>query len=270
MRAGIERLGGTVALDSRRNLGVTVSFQLPQSRRVIDVHRLPSTQPGLTFAVPTTWMVRAERGDGSIDPAIALGLRRAGASVSATLAHIILARDGEEYPIVIGGSVTRVAAVRICPTSPDDGLEVVSVDDEKMLLIRPDAFFPSLRNLSDLRQQRRHPSPLRHPRPRLRVSGSLCELLVVEAGEEHDRRRFGVGPAEGAREIVAEDLRHLDVDDDEVRRQPATLLLEGLERHRGRDLVARVLESGLRHREDERAVVDEEDVTRHRARSRRP
>lgn len=145
VRAGIERLGGTISLESKLNVGVTVSFQLPQSRRVIDVHRLPSTQPGVTFAVPTTWMVRAERGEDSIDPAIALGLRRAGASVSATLAHIVLARDGEEYPIVIGGSITRVAAVRICPTSPDDGLEVVSVDDEKMLLIRPDAFFPSLR-----------------------------------------------------------------------------------------------------------------------------
>jgi two-component system, chemotaxis family, sensor kinase CheA len=145
VRAGIERLGGTISLDSKRHVGVTVSFQLPQSRRVIDVHRLPSTEPGLAFAVPTTWMVRTERRDDSIDPAVALGLRRSGGSISATLAHVVLMRDGEEYPLLIGGVVTRVAAVRICPTSPDEGLEVVTVDDERMLLIRPDAFFPSLR-----------------------------------------------------------------------------------------------------------------------------
>jgi len=145
VRAGIERLGGTITLDSKRHVGVMVKFHLPQSRRVIDVHRLPSTQPGVAFAVPTTWMVRTERRDDSVDPVVGLGLRQAGTSVSATLAHIVLARDGEEYPLVIGGSVTRVAAVRICPTSPDDGLEVVAFEDERMLLIRPDAFFPSLR-----------------------------------------------------------------------------------------------------------------------------
>lgn len=145
VRAGVERLGGTITLDSRSNVGVTVSLALPQSRRVIDVHRLPSTQPGVAFAVPTTWMVRGERRDDAIDPAVALGLRPEDTSASATLVHIVLARDGEEHPVVVGGTITRVAAVRICPTSPDDGLEVVGFEDERMLLIRPDAFFPSLR-----------------------------------------------------------------------------------------------------------------------------
>ncbi|MDF2694859.1 MAG: Signal transduction histidine kinase CheA [Labilithrix sp.] len=145
VRAGIERLGGTISIDSKRHVGVTVNFQLPISRRVIDVHRLPSTEPGIAFAVPTTWMARTERRDDSIDPAVALGLRRGGGSVSATLSHIVLARDGEEYPVLIGGSITRVAAVRVCPTSPDEGLEVVAVGDDHLLLIRPDAFFPSLR-----------------------------------------------------------------------------------------------------------------------------
>jgi two-component system chemotaxis sensor kinase CheA len=145
VRAGIERLGGTIALESQRNVGATVSFELPQSRRVIDVHRLPSTQPGLTFAVPTTWTVRSERCDDSVDPAVALGLRHGGGSVSATLSHLVLARDGEEYPVLIGGPTSRVAAVRICPTSPDESIEIVSVDEERMLLIRPDVFFPALR-----------------------------------------------------------------------------------------------------------------------------
>lgn len=144
VRAGIERLGGTISLESVRGQGLTVRFQLPQTRRIIEVHRLPSTQPGLAFAVPTTWTVRSERRDDSIDPVVALGLRREGTSVSATLAHIVLARDGEEHAMLIGGAVSRVAAARICPTSPDDGLEIVAVDNENLLLLRPDVFFASL------------------------------------------------------------------------------------------------------------------------------
>ena len=145
VRAGIERLGGTIALDSKRFVGLTVELRLPQSRRIVEVFRLPSTEPGLAFAVPTTWTVRNERRDDSIDPVVALGLRRSGGAVSTTLVHVVLVRDGEEYPIVIGGPMTRVVATRICPTSPDDDLEVVTVDDERLLLIRPDAFFPALR-----------------------------------------------------------------------------------------------------------------------------
>jgi hypothetical protein len=56
----------------------------------------------------------------------------------------VLARDGEEHAIAIGGPVTRVAASRICPTSPDDALEVVTVDGDELLLLRPEAFFASL------------------------------------------------------------------------------------------------------------------------------
>ena len=143
VRAGIERLGGAIRIDSRRHASATVSFQLPLSRRVIDVHRLPSTRLGLAFAVPTTWTVRNERREDSIDPAVVLELRKSGGSTM--LSHIVLSRDGEEYPVLIGGPVTRVAASRVCPTSPDEALEVVAVDEEQMLLIRPDVFFPSLR-----------------------------------------------------------------------------------------------------------------------------
>lgn len=145
VRAAIEKLGGSITLDSKRNVGLTVGFVLPQSRRVIDVHRLPSTQPGVVFAVPTTWTVRIERRADSIDPAVALGLAQGGAAVSTTLTHVVLARDGEEYAVLLGGSFSRVAAVRICPTSPSDGLELVAFDQERMLLIRPDTFFSTLR-----------------------------------------------------------------------------------------------------------------------------
>lgn len=140
VRAGIERQGGRIALTSKRGIGATMSFRVPSSRRVIEVHRLPSTQPGLSFAVPTTWTVRNERRDPHADPATMLALRPP-AQVSKTLAHIVVARDGEEHALVIGGSSTRVAATRICPTSPDDPIEVVFAGGEHLLLLRPESFF---------------------------------------------------------------------------------------------------------------------------------
>jgi two-component system chemotaxis sensor kinase CheA len=145
VRAGIERLGGTIWLDSLRAQGSTISMKLPQARRILEVHRLPSMQPGLALAVPTTWTVRIEPRDGAIDPLVALGLREKGGEdgASGTPTSIVLSRDGEEHVLVLGGPPTRVAATRICPTSADEPLEVVSVDDERMLLIRPDVFFAS-------------------------------------------------------------------------------------------------------------------------------
>ena len=140
VRAGIERNGGRIALASKRGIGAMMSFSVPSARRVVEVHRLPSTQAGLTFAIPTTWTVRSERREPALDPATALELRDR-AMVSKTLAHVVVARDGEEHAIVLGGSPTRVAATRICPTAPDHPLEVVVSGGEHLLLIRPETFF---------------------------------------------------------------------------------------------------------------------------------
>jgi two-component system chemotaxis sensor kinase CheA len=140
VRAGIERLGGRISLESRRGVGATVAFEIPSSRRVIEVHRLPSTQPGLVFAIPTTWTIRSERRELPIDPVALLELGHRG-NLSQTLGHLVVARDGEEHAVVVGGGVTRVAASRICPTSPDDPLEVVQVGGEHLLLLRPEVFF---------------------------------------------------------------------------------------------------------------------------------
>lgn len=140
VRSGVERLGGRITLESRRGAGTTVGFQLPSSRRVIEVHRLPSTQPGLAFAIPTTWTVRTERRDPHLDPVTLLDLGRS-ANVSGTLGHIVVCRDGEEHALVVGGGATRVAASRICPTSPDEPVEVVEVGSEHLLLLRPEIFF---------------------------------------------------------------------------------------------------------------------------------
>ena len=145
VRAGIERLGGHIALESKSGAGATVTFQIPASRRVIEVHRLPSTQPGLVFAIPTTWTVRNERRDPHLDPVTLLELNHP-TNVSQTLGHIVVSRDGDEHALVVGGGVTRVAAARICPTSPDEPLEVVQVGAENLLLLRPEIFFTTSLN----------------------------------------------------------------------------------------------------------------------------
>ena len=148
VRSGIERLGGTISLDSEPGVGATLTFRLPQSRRVIEVHRIPSTRADLSFAVPTTWTVRSDiQSDGAIDPAVVLGLRTKSPE-DVTSARIALVRDGEEHVVVIGGAVTRVAASRICPTAPDEALEIVEANGERMILIRPDTFFLSLGRLT--------------------------------------------------------------------------------------------------------------------------
>lgn len=147
VRAGIERLNGTISLHSERGRGTTVLFQLAQSRRVLEVHRIPSTREGIAFAVPTSWILRPEPRTDAVDPIEALGLRSREGGRSSAASEVVLARDGEEYGLCIGGPVTRVAASRLCPTSPDDPLEVVALEDERLLLIRPDAFFPALPRL---------------------------------------------------------------------------------------------------------------------------
>lgn len=144
VRTGIERIGGRISLESKRGAGVTVRFELPQLRRLIEVHRLPSTQPGLAFAVPTTWTVHAEDGEDAVDPIRTLQLYRPADDDTTTSRRIVLSRDGEAHAILVGGAPTRASAVRICPTSPDDALEVVAVGDEQLLLLRPDTFFASI------------------------------------------------------------------------------------------------------------------------------
>lgn len=149
VRSGIERVGGSITLQSQRGAGASITFRLPQSRRVIEVHRIPSTRSDLSFAVPTSWTIRADtRASAAIDPAVLLGLRRAGDNDAQAFDHISLVRDGEEHAMLIGGPVSRVAAARICPTSPDEALEVVEANDERMILIRPDTFFLSIGRLS--------------------------------------------------------------------------------------------------------------------------
>lgn len=147
VRAAIERQHGTIAIRSERGKGTSVHFQLAQSRRVLEVHRIPSTCERIAFAVPTSWTLRTEARHDAVDPVEVLGLRGADGDRVGPSSQIVLARDGEEHGLVIGGPVTRAAASRLCPTSPDDPMEVVAIEAERLLLLRPDAFFPALPRL---------------------------------------------------------------------------------------------------------------------------
>lgn len=141
VRAGIEKIRGTIEMRSKPNAGVTVSLRLPQACKVIDVHRVPSTRKGLVFAIPTTWTVRPSPDNGAtkgaIDPVDVLGFDASDRIAKPD--HVVVSRDRDEYVFAVGGPVTRSAAVRTCPTPPDRGAEIVEIDDEPAVLLRPDA-----------------------------------------------------------------------------------------------------------------------------------
>lgn len=141
VRSGIERVGGSISLASQKGAGSTISFRVPETRRMLEVHRVPATREDVTFAIPTTWTLREDTSaDEGIDPVSLLGLTSRATSPREGR-RIVASRDGVHYTMLVGGDVTRGVVMRICPTSPEDALEVVDSDSERLLLLRPDVFF---------------------------------------------------------------------------------------------------------------------------------
>jgi two-component system chemotaxis sensor kinase CheA len=136
VRATIERMGGSVSMTSTAGAGALVTMRLPQASKLIDVHRFPSTRAGVTLALPTSWIVRTEAAPSPIDPLSLLDIPSDGGGVP-----LVVSRDGTEHHLVVGGPVTRTSAVRVCPTPPEEPLEIVEIGAEHALLLRPEALF---------------------------------------------------------------------------------------------------------------------------------
>jgi hypothetical protein len=115
-----------------------MTVRLPQAARTIDVHRIPSSVPGVSLAVASSWSLR-EDGElaSAIDPLAILGI-----STTEEGRRILqLQRDHESHAIYVGGPPSPARAVRICPSSPGEVLEVVQLGEEHALLLRPETFF---------------------------------------------------------------------------------------------------------------------------------
>lgn len=135
VRAAAERVHGRVRLASTPGEGMTVRATFPSAAKLIEVHRFPSTRPGLTLAVATTWRVR----DGVTGAHAANPLRHLDVPCEDGDLRATFARDQEEHTFFVGGAPRRALATRVCPTPPQALAEVVLVDGRETLLLRPEA-----------------------------------------------------------------------------------------------------------------------------------
>lgn len=137
VRATIERIRGTIGMEPRGEGGLRVVLRVPQTCKTMDVHRVPTTRPDVVLAIPTTWTIRRGAEGDAVDPLELLELP--GGKGSRTC--IAIARDREEHLLWVAEPVTRATALRGCPTSPQEPVEIVTLGDETAILLRPEAFF---------------------------------------------------------------------------------------------------------------------------------
>lgn len=129
---------GSVDITSAPGNGVTMTVRLPQARRTLDVHRLPSSSPEITLAVPSSWSVREDPElTTAVDPLTALGIP----TCEEGRRIVVLQRDHEAHAIYVGGPATPATAIRICPSPAGEVVEVVQLDEQQALLLRPETFF---------------------------------------------------------------------------------------------------------------------------------
>jgi two-component system chemotaxis sensor kinase CheA len=137
VRATVERIRGTIAMQPREEGGLRVVLTVPQTCKTIDVHRLPTTRPDVVLAIPTTWTIRRVGEGDATDPLEMLELP-GGEGIRS---RVVIARDREEHLLYIGGAVSRATALRGCPTPPQEPVEIVTIGEETVILLRPESFF---------------------------------------------------------------------------------------------------------------------------------
>lgn len=139
VHSAVNAVRGRTHVASQPGEGVTVVVHLPQASHAIEVHRIPSSRAGITFAVPSSWRVRpATDSAGAIDPLEALGI----ACESTDRTALRIERDRDTFVVWAGGEGAITSASRICPSAPGEILEVVQLEGGLAILLRPETFFP--------------------------------------------------------------------------------------------------------------------------------
>lgn len=138
VRATIERIRGTIVMEPRAEGGLRVVLTVPQTCKTIDVHRVPTSRPDVVLAIPTTWTIRRATSDEGAADALEM-LELPGGDGARTC--IAICRDREEHLLLVGGSISRVTALRGCPTPPQEPVEIVTIGRETAILVRPESFF---------------------------------------------------------------------------------------------------------------------------------
>lgn len=137
VRAAIRTQGGEVTLRSTRGQGTTVTVRLPNDAAGIDVHQLASPRLGVFLAVPQAWQP-GEASAASVAGVPELDLTRFGLDSPDGDPRVVLRHGDERVAVPAVGPAVSAFAMRVCPTPPEHPLEVVRIDDNAGLLVRPD------------------------------------------------------------------------------------------------------------------------------------
>ena len=146
VRAGIARAGGTVQIESVAGAGSTVRIAVPVPQRQIHAYQFLAPGGAIALAVSARWSPTIEPAllAQAIDPVAAiqlgLGSRQTSVGLSKPADDLALRlRWGFlEVALLAGSEPVLVTGERICPTSDDYPIEVISVDGQETLLLRPE------------------------------------------------------------------------------------------------------------------------------------
>jgi hypothetical protein len=136
VKSAIVRLGGTVEVSSSPGRGTSMTMKVPHRRRQIRVYRFLAPGGEVPIAVASGWAPKVLRppGSGVIDPIASAG----GASCPPPDRAVRLTWGFLEVVVGASGDPVLATGERICPTADDHPVEVICIDDEETLLLRPE------------------------------------------------------------------------------------------------------------------------------------
>lgn len=140
-RAAVMRAGGRVSISTNPGRGTRIAVLLPQPNRTMPVACFPARGADFVFAVGAGAGVRIEPSEGgmpALDPVEVFDMAPPFGARSGEGARFEVSRGDTRYTLRAGGVPWLGVANRICPTAEDCPAEVVLVDGEEVLLLRPE------------------------------------------------------------------------------------------------------------------------------------
>lgn len=141
VRAAVVRVGGRISLTTSAGRGTRLSVVLPQPCRTMPVACFPARGADFVFAVGAGAGVRIEPSEGgmpALDPVEAFDMAPPFGAKSGEGVRFEVSRGETRYTVRAGGVPWLATATRICPTADDCPAEVVLIDGEEVLFVRPE------------------------------------------------------------------------------------------------------------------------------------
>jgi len=146
VKSDLARIGGGVTLTTRLGSGTTISLTVTEQVGELDVFRFTSPLAAIPLALPASWSPRvlpATPPQQALDVLAMLEVVEASA-VTATDAMALHLTDGARVLMLQSACEPKLAtALRCCPTPTDHATEVVLIDGEYVLMLRPDILSPA-------------------------------------------------------------------------------------------------------------------------------